>query len=283
MTYPLLVGTLRRITVTGAFLCALALVSACAASIDLLTDVPESEVNEVLAALAEAGITAVKRPGKEGLASITVNQNEIGKAIATLNAEGLPRERFAKMGEVFKKEGLISSPLEERARYLWALSQELAATVSQIDGVLKARVHVVLPERSTGSDPAVPSSAAVFIKYRKQYNMDDAIVQIKRLVSNSISGLTVDKVTIVLLPASPNKGMADAPRFSTGSSLFGYPVPVESVSGLKFLFFGMLFFEFVTLGAALFMAWIRWGKEWQQKYGSLRMVKISQHNTGSDA
>jgi type III secretion protein J len=113
--------------------------------VELLTDIPEGEANEVLSALADAGIVARKQDGKEGMVSLAVDQRQIGKAISLLHSEGLPRERFAKMGEVFRKEGLISSPLEERARYLWALSQELSATVSQIDGVLKARVHVVLP------------------------------------------------------------------------------------------------------------------------------------------
>lgn len=114
----------------------------------------------------------------------------------------MPRERFARMGEVFRKEGLISSPLEERARYIWALSQELSATLAQIDGVIKARVHVVLPEKAGGGEPMLPSSAAVFIKHKQRFNLDDSIPQIKRLVSNSIPGLTSDKVTVVMLPSS---------------------------------------------------------------------------------
>ena len=282
MRIPLF-GSLRRLAYRGLFLSILAAVSACTTSVDLLTDVPESEVNEVLAALADAGIHAVKRPGKEGLASITVDQKVLGKSIATLNGEGLPRERFAKMGEVFRKEGLISSPLEERARYLWALSQELAATVSQIDGVLKARVHVVLPERSTGSDPAVPSSAAVFIKFRKQYNMDEASLQIKRLVANSISGLTTDKVTIVLLPATPYRGTNDHPRAFSEDSVFGYPVASESALSLKILFTGMLLFSFLSLGVSLFVLWSHRDKEWPHKFKWLKIGRFNARNNGLDA
>lgn len=173
--------------------------AACGARVELLTGVSESEANEALAALLEAGIKAGKLPGKEGMVSLDVEQSQVARAVGIMRAEGLPRERYAKMGEIFRKEGLISSPLEERARYLWALSQELSATVSQIDGVIKARVHVVLPEHSTGGDPALPSSAAVFIKHKATSNLDDSVPQIKRLVSNSIPGLTSDKVSVILL------------------------------------------------------------------------------------
>jgi type III secretion protein J len=175
--------------------------TACGGKVELLKDISEVEANEVLAALLEAGIRAEKLPGKEGMVSLSVEEAQFSRAIALLTAEGLPHEKYAKMGDVFRKEGMISSPLEERARYLWALSQELSATVSQIDGVIKARVHVVLPERSNGSDPSMPSSAAVFIKHKPGFNFDDVIPQVKRLVSNSIPGLVQEKVTVVMLPS----------------------------------------------------------------------------------
>lgn len=177
----------------------------CSGKVELLQGVSESEANEALAALIDAGIPAGKLPGKEGTVGIEVESFEVARAIAILRSEGLPKERYAKMGEVFRKEGLISSPLEERARYLWALSQELSATISQIDGVIKARVHVVLPERGSGGDPVLPSSAAVFIKHKSGVVLDDSLIQIKKLVANSIPGLAVDKVTVILLPSSVRK------------------------------------------------------------------------------
>ncbi|MEY4211498.1 MAG: hypothetical protein RLZ92_1879 [Pseudomonadota bacterium] len=179
---------------------AFALIS-CTGRVELMQGVTESEANEALAALLESGITASKLPGKEGTVGIEVGSADVARAISILKSEGLPRERYAKMGEVFKKEGLISSPLEERARYLWALSQELSATISQIDGVIKARVHVVLPERGAAGDPSLPSSAAVFIKHKAGINIDESVAQVKRLVANSITGLSADKVTVILLPS----------------------------------------------------------------------------------
>jgi len=192
---------LKKIILVSAYVAFSFLLTACGSKIELLAEVSESEANDVLAVLLNAGLDASKKPGKEGMVSLDVNQSDVAKAIDVMRAEGLPRERFVKMGEVFRKEGMISSPLEERVRYIWALSQELSATVSQVDGVIKARVHVVLPERGSAGDPALPSSAAVFIKHKAGYNLEDVQAQIKRLISNSIPGLSAEKVSVVLLPA----------------------------------------------------------------------------------
>lgn len=179
------------------------MLSACARKVELMAAMPEGEANEVMAALQNAGIEATKVPGKEGMVGVSIPASDMGRAVDLLRDKGLPRERFAGMGQVFKKEGLISSPLEERARYLYALSQELGATISQIDGVVVARVHVVLPERSATGEAAVPSSAAVFIKHQDGYNLDTVQPLVRRLVTNSIPGLTADKVSIVLVNAQP--------------------------------------------------------------------------------
>jgi type III secretion protein J len=182
----------------------------CGGSVQLFSNMAERDANDVLSALSEAGISARKLPGKEGAVNLEVDQSSVAKAVAHLNAEGLPREHRSSMGDVFRKEGLISSPLEERARYLWALSQELSETIAQIDGVVRARVHVVLPERSSGGDPPLPSSAAVFVKHRRALNVDDATPQIRRLVASSIPGLHPDKVSIVMV-LSASRGGTPAP------------------------------------------------------------------------
>jgi type III secretion protein J len=184
----------------------LALLAACSQQVALFNNMSERDANEVLAALDRAGITAKKEPGKEGAVNLMLAQSDVARAVAHLDREGLPRERRASMGDVFRKEGLISSPLEERARYLWALSQELSETLAQIDGVLTARVHVVLPERSTGGEPGLPSSAAVFVKHRREVDLLPSLPELKRLVASSIPGLSVDKVNVVLMPAAPVPG-----------------------------------------------------------------------------
>src|SRR5207248_2761592 len=117
-----------------------------------------------------------------------------------------PRDRFVKLGEVFQKSGLVSSPTEERIRYMYALSQEIADTFMRIDGVLNARVHIVIPNNDPLAEKVVPSSAAVFIRYRPGFDIESLTPQLKSLVTRSIEGLTYDNVTLVLVPATAPGG-----------------------------------------------------------------------------
>lgn len=235
------------------------MLTACGSKIELFAEVSESEANDVLAVLLNAGIEASKKPGKDGMVSLDVNQSDVAKAIDVMRAEGLPRERFVKMGEVFRKEGMISSPLEERVRYIWALSQELSATVSQVDGVIKARVHVVLPERGSPGDPSLPSSAAVFIKHKAGYNLEDVQAQIKRLISNSIPGLSADKVTVVLLPAM-SKAQAEEIENNVKLSQAAMAAAKKSKVSMRPELLWMIVGIFLVLvfGLAYYL-WKKWG------------------------
>jgi type III secretion protein J len=170
--------------------------------VELLGNLPEKEANEVIGVLLNAAIDVQKVPGKDGMVSLEVERDSLARAIDVLQELGLPRRLHSKMGDVFKKENLISSPLEERARYLYALSQEMEHTLSKIDGVVAARVHIVLPERLGPGDPNLPSSASVFIKYRQGHGVENLVSQVRSLVANSVSGLSTEKVAVALFPSA---------------------------------------------------------------------------------
>ncbi len=161
----------------------------------------EQDVKELLAFLQTKGIAADKIPGDKKTWSLMVDRDDLAQAIKDLQAAGLPRTQYANMGEVFRKEGFVSSHLEERVRFVYALSEEVAKTISQIDGVIVARVHIVVPEDNPLSQTVSPSSASVFIKHERQSDVESRIPQIKRLVANSVEGLQYDKVSVTLFPS----------------------------------------------------------------------------------
>lgn len=207
----------------------LLLVAACGSRVELFTSASEVEANEVISVLLDNGIDARKSISKSGVA-VSVDNQDLARALDILRSRGLPRERFDGMGQIFRKEGLVSSPLEERVRYIYALSQELASTLTQMDGVVTARVHVVLPERGGVGEAALPSTAAVFIKHQAGYNLETLQPQIRKLVTHSIPGLTEGRVSIALVAARP---LAISPATSNGSrEILGITVAERSVAAL---------------------------------------------------
>ena len=180
----------------------LLMLAACGRS-ELYGKLTETQANEMVAILQNAGIAADKTDGGEKGFAISTPQDDFARAVQTLRAQGYPRDEFATLGTVFKKEGFVSSPLEERARLVFGLSQELSNTVSQIDGVVQARVQLAMPEADPLSDKIKPSSASVFIKYRPGSSPEKQVGQIKSLMVNAVEGLTYENVTVAMFPAQP--------------------------------------------------------------------------------
>ena len=125
-------------------LCLTVLLGGC--KTELYSNLVESDANTMLAILLNHDIQAEKKfDPKASSYILRVDEDRISQAVTLLKEQGYPREKVSSLGELFKKDGLVSSPLEERARFIFALSQSVQETLSQIDGVLVARVHVVLP------------------------------------------------------------------------------------------------------------------------------------------
>ena len=186
-------------------ICAACLLAGCDKETTLHSGLEENQANLVMAALLDAGIECHKSPGEEGTWNVTVSETKFARAVNLLQHEGLPRRPHQGIGEVFKKSGMISSPSEERIRFMDALAQDLAKTISDIDGVIDARVHVVLPENDPFARHVLPSSAAVAIHSRWDADLTDIIPSVKGLVKNAIEGLTAEKIMVTIFRDSPPK------------------------------------------------------------------------------
>lgn len=231
------------------------LLSACGEEeMELLSGLDENNANQVVAALLENGISARKMKVDDAL-SVMIVTSDMANSVAILNSRGLPNRKHESLGDIFKKEGMISTPLEEKARYIYGLSQELESTFSKIDNVLVSRVHIVLAERIAPGQPIQPASAAVFIKHTKALDPDTIEKKIRRIVAASVPSLAKDannKITISFVEASQVekeielmkvKGFnvqADSAAELTSFIHIGYGV--IAVLAVIMLFFGVRFF-----------------------------------------
>ena len=208
---------LRVRTVLAIFL--VLLIQGCSDQMELHRALLEEDANQVIAELADKQVIAEKKADKVGI-TVLISREDMARSVRILQAAGLPRKTQSSFGEIFKKEGVISTPMEERARYLYALSQELENTLSQIDGVIRARVHIVLPERVAPGEAIMPSSAAVFIKYTEWLDPDIILPRVERMIAKSIPGLTgneSDKLAVVFVPGQSYE--AKSPMVQVGPFL----------------------------------------------------------------
>jgi type III secretion protein J len=214
---------------------------------------------------------------KGGQYTVVVDKARFADSIAILNEAGLPRQEFQTMGQVFKKDGLVSSPMQERAQMIFALSHELSRTVSEIDGVLSARVHLVLPENDPLRQQLVPSSASVFIRHRSDAAVGSLVPQVKMLVANGVAGLSYDKVSVILVPVDSQK--ATQGQDSEMVSFFGLWMYRNNLAQAMWMFFGLVALVLALAGGLGFVLYRRSGRVYA--LGSSRAGSSSVAKTGS--
>jgi type III secretion protein J len=225
--------------------------AACGSSVELYRNLGARDANEMLALLLRNGVDAEKVISDSGTATLLVDSQQVVPAMEVLNAAALPRAQYADLGQLFKKEGLISSPTEERVRYIYGITQGLSQTLSEIDGVLSARVHVVLPDEMGDNDKKDPSSAAVLVRYRPGTAIDKIVPKIKELVANSLEGVSYDRVSVTLVKA-------DADELSAPPIL---PVAKGGQPSTPYLLYGLAVGLLLSLVGNGAFAWLWWRQQ----------------------
>ena len=197
-----------------------ALLAGC--KVEMYTGLSEEQANQMLSTLLRRGIAAEKiAAGKDGF-TLSVEDDQLVLALQILKENSLPRESFKSLGDVFGGEGMISSSSEEQARMSYALSQELADTFSRIDGVLTARVHVVLGVNDPVNNIRIEPSAAVFLRHTPDSPVVNLVPEIRELTASSVASLKYDNVSVMLVPVResvtvPENRPAPSSLFSPGA------------------------------------------------------------------
>jgi len=161
----------------------------------LYTNLSEEDAAKVLSKLQEMKKPYRILPGGRG---VEVHQDQVYELRLLLASAGVTGG--GTLGyELFDKDNWKTSRFVEGINYRRALQGELARTIMSLDEVERARIHLVLPERTpfVAAEQSRPK-ASVVLKLRGGRSLDGARVQgIVSLVSSSVEGLLAENVSVV--------------------------------------------------------------------------------------
>ena len=224
-------------------LCA-ALLTGC--SIDLQHELTEQDANDIYVLLTNNGISATKlkvEGGNEVRFMIRVPKADAVQAAQLLRDNALPRPHSDGLMAFLKSKGMVPTQTEERAMWLQALGGEISNGLNGIDGVLDARVIVMVPENNDLTQPEnkpMPS-ASVFLKFRpsREGRPPVAADDIRRIVATAVPELKAEAVTVLLTQALPM------------SAEVGASNRLQDVLGLRMTAGSATQFKLIVAGAAL--------------------------------
>ena len=136
-------------------------------------------------------------PYKLDAGTISVPADHVHNARLKLAAQGLP-EGDGGFAVMSKEPGFGVSQFMEGARYQHALETELARTISNLQAIEGARVHLALPRQSAFVRDRRAPSASVFLQMKPGRRLEsEQVTAILNLVASSIPELEADQVTVV--------------------------------------------------------------------------------------
>lgn len=161
----------------------------------LYSDLSSADSGAIAAKLEEVGISYEVSPDGS---RILATEDDIGKARMLLAEAGLPNG--GSMGyEIFDEQsGFGTTSFVQNVNMVRALEGELARTISSLENIRSARVHLVLPQRELFSRESRPSSASVFLGVRPGSTVErKQVVAIQSLIASAVPELKVANVSVI--------------------------------------------------------------------------------------
>lgn len=197
----------------------------------------ERQANALQTVLRERGVAAHKEAegGKAPTWALEVAAEQAPDAVRILAELGLPRQEEAAGCDVFGGGGLVRTPLEEQVCRVRALERGLEKTLEALDGVLLARVHLVLPAAPRPGQPAPASKASVLLRTQPggAAGVRAREADLRALVAGGAEGLAPEAVSLLVdevasRPLAAPAGAAAARRLRVLAAVLGGAVAVLS-------------------------------------------------------
>lgn len=151
----------------------------------------------------EDAATIVEKLREEGVPyqlagnAVEVPTDQVYDLRLRLAGQGLPQSGGIGF-EIFDKAGFGQTDFTQNVNFKRALEGELSRTITQLEQIESARVHIVMPKPSLFTDKEKDATASVLLKLKSSTELDEGQVQgIVHLVNKSVEGLKSKNVTVV--------------------------------------------------------------------------------------
>ncbi len=160
----------------------------------LYADLDPSEAAEITGYLADKNIPYQLGAGGT---TIEVPQSDLYEARLALASQGLPHSGSVGYS-IFDETNLGMTDFLQRLNFKRALEGELARTISALNEVRAARVHIVIPEDRLFAEQQKEATASVVLKLKHRGGLSKTQVNgIAHLVASSVEGLEASSITII--------------------------------------------------------------------------------------
>lgn len=149
-----------------------------------------------------------------GGSRVLVPREQLYPTRAALAADGVGGRTTPPGYELLDGQGLSVSDFRQRVDYQRALEGELARTLTAMDGIREATVHLVMPEEELFAEQQKPVTASVLLGTQRTLQQAE-IEAVTFLVASSVEGLEVDQITV----ADASGTVLHAPGATGGASV----------------------------------------------------------------
>lgn len=186
------------------------------------------DAKQVMDTLASADIPYTVEPNSGAL---LVKADDLSRARLKLAAAGVaPGDGNIGFEILDKEQGLGTSQFMEATRYRRGLEGELARTISSLNNVKGARVHLAIPKSSVFvRDERKPSASVLVELYSGRSLEPGQVVAIVNLVATSVPELSKSQITVVDQKGNLLSDQAENSELTMAGKQFDYSRRMESM------------------------------------------------------
>ena len=161
----------------------------------LMPGMNEADQQSALEALKQADFKPVL---DQATGQITIPSSRYHEARIFLASKGLPKTNTTGIDSLKDQSAMTTSQFMEQVRYTAAMEQELARSITQIDSIQAARVHLAMPKQSVFvRDRTPPKASVVVTPFPGRFVSPTQVQALVHLVASSVPLMSTENVTVV--------------------------------------------------------------------------------------